>query len=92
MFDCRAAGDSSSSFKSWKVSGEVEKVVWNHFDPFQFFVATDSGHAHMIDVRNDSRPVWTLSAHSEGINGMVLSTQCPGCLVTVSTDETLKVI
>ena len=35
--------------------------------------------------------MWTLDAHSEGINGMSLSPQCPGCLVTVSTDKSLKI-
>ena len=45
----------------------------------------------MIDVRNDSKPVWTLSAHSDGINGLSLSSQCPNCVVSVSTDKTMKV-
>ena len=45
----------------------------------------------MIDARQDSKPLWALSAHSEGINGMALSTQCPDCLVTGSSDQTMKV-
>ncbi len=46
-----------------------------------------------FDVRQEKKPVWTLSAHSpgQGANGMSLSSQCPGCLVTVSSDQTLKV-
>jgi len=35
--------------------------------------------------------VWTLSAHEQSVNGMSLSSQCPGCLVTVSSDKNLKV-
>ena len=54
-------------------------------------MATEKGMIHMIDVRNDGKSLWTLSAHSEGINGMSLSSQCPDCLVTGSSDKTMKV-
>ena len=50
-----------------------------------------TGHVHLFDVRREDKPVWTLSAHSDGVNGLVLSPQCPDCLVTVSSDETMKV-
>ena len=50
-----------------------------------------SGHVHLFDVRREDKPVWTLSAHSDGVNGLVLSPQCPDCLITVSSDETMKV-
>ena len=87
IYDCNQEG----SHKCWKVDGEVEKVLWNHFNPYTFLVATEKGMIHMIDARQDSKPLWALSAHSEGINGMALSTQCPDCLVTGSSDQTMKV-
>jgi len=87
LFDC----SSENTFKQWKADGEVEKVLWNHFDPFSFLVATDSGIVQMFDARQDDKAVWTLNAHSEGVNGLVLSTQCPGCLITGSSDKTIKV-
>jgi periodic tryptophan protein 1 len=87
VFDCR----SEKSVKSWSTHGEVEKVMWNHFSPFTFLSATETGYVQLFDVRQESKAVWTLSAHSEGINGLVLSPQCPDCLVTVSSDETMKV-
>ncbi|TRY73816.1 hypothetical protein TCAL_02578 [Tigriopus californicus] len=86
VFDCRG-----SEFKAWQVEGEVEKVVWNHFNPFTFLVATDTGYVQMIDVRQEKAPIWTLQAHSEGVNGLSLSTQCPDMMVTVSSDRTMKV-
>ena len=54
-------------------------------------MATDSGIVQMFDARQDDKAVWTLNAHSEGVNGLVLSTQCPGCLITGSSDKTIKV-
>ena len=45
----------------------------------------------LFDVRREDKAVWTLSAHSDGVNGLSLSPQCPDCLVTVSSDETMKV-
>ncbi len=35
VFDC---GGDEGAHRSWKAEGEVEKVLWNHFDPFTFFV------------------------------------------------------
>ncbi len=49
--------------------------------------SSDSGHVQLFDVRREGRPVWTLSAHSGSVNGMALSSQCPGCLVTVASDK-----
>lgn len=54
-------------------------------------MATDTGYVQMIDVRQEQSPVWTLQAHSEGVNGLSLSTQCPDMMVTVSGDRTMKV-
>jgi len=84
--DCR----TQDSYKKWLVTGEVESVIWDHFNPFQCIVATDAGTIHGIDVRSDKLS-WTLSAHTEDVTGISLSSQCPGCLVSVSADKTMKV-
>ena len=42
---------TTESFKKWRVTGEVERVLWNHFDPYQCIVSTDAGTIHAIDVR-----------------------------------------
>ena len=39
VFDCR----TDNACKSWSCQGEVEKVTWNHFRPYSFLSATDSG-------------------------------------------------
>lgn len=84
--DCR----TNNTYKKWKVGGEVEKLLWNHFNPYQCIVSTDAGTVHAIDVRKDTL-AWTLKAHSEEVTGLCLSSQCPGCLVTSSSDKSVKV-
>lgn len=49
MADCR----TQDSYKKWKVTGEVERVIWDHFNPFQCIACTDAGTIHCIDVRLD---------------------------------------
>lgn len=85
-FDCRA----QDTCKSWKLTGEIERVVWDHFNPYQCLASTSAGTVHCIDVRKDD-PLWTLAAHTEEVTGISLSTQCPGCLTTVSQDKMMKV-
>lgn len=33
VFDCR-----SKNYKAWAMPGEVERVIWNHYNPFCFLV------------------------------------------------------
>lgn len=87
LWDCRSI---EAGCKSWTVDGEVEKVLWNHFEPFYCYASTDRGLVYGFDARMD-KEVFTLSAHSKAVSGMVLSTHCPGCLITASEDKSLKV-
>jgi len=87
VFDCRTV----DQHKQWNMSGEVERVIWDHFNPYCCLASTDQGQVQYIDVRKDSGPVWTLSAHTEAVTGLTMSTQCPGCITTVSQDKVLKV-
>lgn len=87
VVDCRSP---ESNIKFWKFGAEVERVLWNHFSPFNFLVSTEDGHVFCCDVRADG-PVFTLKAHDNAIPGLALSSQVPGCLVTASADETVKV-
>ncbi|CAH1270664.1 PWP1 [Branchiostoma lanceolatum] len=87
LYDCRSPGDTH---KSWVLNGEVERVMWNHFSPFHFLASTDNGFVFNVDIRTD-KPVFTLSAHPQSVTGLSLSSAVPGCLVTTSSDKTLKV-
>ncbi|XP_032236586.2 periodic tryptophan protein 1 homolog isoform X2 [Nematostella vectensis] len=87
VVDCRSP---ESNIKSWKFNGEVERVIWNHFSPFNFLSSTDNGFVYCCDVRTDA-PVFTINAHDSAIAGLVLSSQVPNCLVTASADGSMKV-
>ncbi|XP_059483126.1 periodic tryptophan protein 1 homolog isoform X2 [Neocloeon triangulifer] len=86
LFDCR----TDSIFNEWNLPGEVEKVVWNHFEEYNFLASSDSGHVFYYDVRN-KEPVWSLEAHSKEVTGLSLSCSCPGLLVTGSMDGKMAV-
>jgi len=89
VFDCRTVGQH----KKWSVGqgGEVERVVWDHFNPHRLLASSDQGSVVCVDLRQERKPLWTLSAHSDAVTGLSLSSQCPGALVTVSQDKVLKV-
>lgn len=87
VIDCRSPNDN---VKTWKVKGEVEKTLWNHFSPFQFFASTDQGHLYCMDIRHET-PVYTLAAHQQAVSGLSLSSMIPGLLVTTSADKHFKV-
>jgi len=86
VLDCR----SPNEFKSWKLTGECEEVMWDKHSPYNFFVSSDDGIVCYCDVRQD-QPVFTINAHNEAVNGMSLSSQYGGCITTVSSDNYLKV-
>jgi len=61
----------------WDFARKFSSIFYSLKETFSQ-AGTDRGIVHYFDVRNDSKPVWTLNAHYEGINGMSLSSQCPG--------------
>jgi len=89
LWDCKAL----TSNLEWKLDGEVEQVLWNHFDPFQFFAATDKGQIYSMDCRNSSTPLCSINASSScsAISGLTMSPSVKGCLVSVSIDGFLRV-
>lgn len=35
LYDCRV----DDTFKAWEATGEIERVLWNHYDPNYFYVS-----------------------------------------------------
>ncbi|KAF7386330.1 hypothetical protein HZH68_013462 [Vespula germanica] len=86
LFDCKL----ESNVKEWQTPGEVERVLWNHFDTDHFLISTNNGYLEYYDIREDS-PIWQVKAHEAEITGLSLSSSYQGLLVTSSNDSIIKV-
>lgn len=61
----------SDSIKKFKIcKAEIEKVVWNRFNPFHFLCATSTGYVYKIDCRNENGHLFAVKAHQDMISGM----------------------
>ncbi|XP_058120551.1 periodic tryptophan protein 1 homolog [Anopheles ziemanni] len=91
VFDCRSTTDEISSYKSWSLGAEVERVCWDRFNERHFVASTNDGCIHYVDIRREDRTLWKKQVHEKETTGLVLSSMVKGMLTTASADGTLKV-
>uniref|UniRef100_A0A914ZCG4 Periodic tryptophan protein 1 n=1 Tax=Parascaris univalens TaxID=6257 RepID=A0A914ZCG4_PARUN len=82
--DCRQREAEAS--RKWKVDGEVEKVLWDHFSPFYFFATTDDGKLRYMDSRVE-KVVFERDAHEGGARSVSQSFHVRGLLSTCGADS-----
>ncbi|VDK88626.1 unnamed protein product [Litomosoides sigmodontis] len=87
LTDCRKFDGLS---KQWEVGGEVERLTWNHFSPFHFFVVTENGQFYYMDTRKNE-PVISKKVHNGGARSVVQSYYTKNLLSTCGEDGLLKV-
>ncbi|VDM43951.1 unnamed protein product [Toxocara canis] len=86
--DCRQSEAEPS--RKWKVDAEIEHVLWDHFNPFYFFVTTDNGKLIYMDSRAD-KAVFECDAHEGGARCVSQSFSVRGLVSTCGADNKLKV-
>lgn len=80
----------------WGVESDVETVTWDPHNSNFFFVTTEGGIVHYLDVRTAPKspgasiPVWKLQAHDKSISSFEINPVIPGYLATGSTDKEVK--
>lgn len=82
--DVRIAQDSEMS-KYWNALGDVENVKW--INETQFLAGNDQGGVYCFDIRQESKPLWTLQAHDAGISSLEVNPYVSEMLVTAAMGE-----
>lgn len=79
--------DVNEMSKYWSVGAgeEIENVCWSSNE--QFVAGTDQGNVYAFDIRNESKPLWTLQAHDAGISSLQVNSYIPDLLVTSAMGE-----
>lgn len=88
--DCRAEANPVFSWTTFSDGAEVEKVLWDKFNPSFAFGALDNGKFVYLDTRKPGRCVFEEDAHSEGCNSIAQSPSGNDIVVTSGVNE-LKV-
>ncbi|CAJ0570093.1 unnamed protein product, partial [Mesorhabditis spiculigera] len=87
--DCRSVEVARPA--EWQLGAQIEKAIWDHFNPFAIVAATEDGKIRYLDTRNTSTPVWSVDAHQGACNGIALSPLTRGLLASVGEDRQLIV-
>ncbi|EMG48297.1 Periodic tryptophan protein 1, partial [Candida maltosa Xu316] len=70
LTDVRISTDDSSKHYGVSSGEEIETVRWDPTRQEVFYVGTDNGNIYSFDIREESKPLWTLHAHDAGISSL----------------------
>lgn len=91
ILDCRDASTALENALKWKLSAEVEKVLWNPNDDKYFIMGDNEGSIYYADRRNAKKFLWSYKAHQEEISGICFNKEMPNLLATTSIESVLKI-
>lgn len=74
------------------IGSDVESVVWNGWSDASssFLTSLESGIVQSFDIRSPASPLWTLQAHDTACTSVDISPHIPGCILTASSDRSVK--
>jgi periodic tryptophan protein 1 len=87
LLDCRTGARASA----YRISADIESMVWDPFCPFHLYCALESGEVTCIDIRHPGASVCTFQAHNKTASSISFSSGVPGMLATASIDKTVKI-
>jgi periodic tryptophan protein 1 len=95
LSDMRNASNSdNTSNVKWQLEADVETLIWDINQPTCFLVSCEDGSVLKFDTRmgSESKPVWTVRAHTKTCCGLSLctSSKAKGLLATGSLDKMVK--
>ncbi len=73
-----------------RIGSDVESVVWNGWKENEFLCSLENGLVQAFDARNPTSASWTLQAHDTAATSVDVSPHIPGCILTASSDRTVK--
>uniref|UniRef100_A0A914YHD1 Uncharacterized protein n=1 Tax=Panagrolaimus superbus TaxID=310955 RepID=A0A914YHD1_9BILA len=85
VIDCRNTEPVSNA--QWDMGAEIEKLLWDTYNPFCLFATTDDGKLHYLDSRKPGTPVTSIFAHEDGANSVSQNYGVRGMIATVGENE-----
>ena len=72
------------------IGSDVESVVWNGWTAHTFLCSLESGIVQSFDMRSPTAAQYTLQAHDSACTAVDISPHIPGCILTASSDRSVK--
>ena len=94
LLDVRAP----DAVRTWALTADVERVVWNPHDPNYFVASAEDGTLRCFDARSAGGSgkkgggggVWSVQAHEGAVSGLDFCPSASDVVATGSVDKTVK--